>query len=145
VGKFHIVLVEDSETDTFLVREAFLHHHIDFRLDVLADGEKALEFIHRLDAEATQPCPDFFMLDLNLPKVSGDLVLQQIRKSERCKGAPVMIITSSSSPRDRMDMMRMGATYYFQKPSRLAEFMELGGVVRKLLTASDDLPADSPT
>jgi DNA-binding response OmpR family regulator len=139
---FHIVLVEDSETDAFLVREAFRHHHLDVRLDVLADGELAVDFVDGLDAGEPHPCPDFFMLDLNLPKVSGDILLKQIRKSRRCSQVPVMIITSSSSPRDQEEMMRLGATYYFHKPSRLAEFINLGAVVSDLLNSPAAAPGD---
>jgi DNA-binding response OmpR family regulator len=139
---FHIVLVEDSETDAFLVREAFRHHRLDFRLDVLADGELAVDFVDRLDAGEPQHCPDFFMLDLNLPKVTGDVLLKLIRKSRRCSQVPVMIITSSSSPRDEEEMMRLGATCYFHKPSRLSEFLNLGAVVSDLLNRPGTPPGD---
>jgi DNA-binding response OmpR family regulator len=139
---FHIVLVEDSETDAFLVREAFRHHHLDCRLEVLLDGEAAVDFVAQLDAGEPRPCPDFFMLDLNLPKVTGDILLQQIRKSRRCSQVPVMIITSSTSPRDKDEMMRLGATCYFQKPSRLDEFLRLGSVISDLLTRPANAPAD---
>ena len=139
---FHIVLVEDSETDAFLVREAFRHHRLDFRLDVLLDGELAADFVHGLDVGETPPCPDFFMLDVNLPKVSGDILLKQIRNSRRCSQVPVMIITSSSSPRDQEEMLRLGATYYFHKPSRLAEFINLGAVVSDLLNRPGAAPVD---
>lgn len=139
---FHIVLVEDSETDVFLVREAFRHHRLDFRLDVLLDGELAVNFVDGLDAGEPRPCPDFFMLDLNLPKVSGDILLKLIRKSRRCSQVPVMIITSSSSPRDQEEMMRLGATCYFHKPSRLADFLNLGAVVSDLLKRRDTAPSN---
>ena len=139
---FHIVLVEDSETDAFLVREAFRHHRLDVRLDVLADGELAVDFVDGLDAGEPRPCPDFFMLDLNLPKVTGDVLLKLIRKSQRCSQVPVMIITSSSSPRDEEQMMRLGATCYFQKPSRLSEFLNLGAVVSDLLNHPGSAPGN---
>ena len=130
---YYVVLVEDGEADAFLVREAFRQHHLDCRLDVIADGEKAAEFVATLDRQESHPCPQLFLLDLNLPKFSGDVVLQQIRKSRRCGQVPVMILTSSRFPRDEAELMRLGATSYFQKPSRLDEFLRLGEVVRELL------------
>src|SRR6185295_3453176 len=123
-------------------REAFRHHHLDVRLDVLADGELAVNFVDGLDGGEPHPCPDFFMLDLNLPKVTGDVLLKLIRKSRRCSQVPVMIITSSSSPRDEEEMMRLGATCYFQKPSRLSEFLNLGAVVSDLLNHPGTAPGN---
>jgi DNA-binding response OmpR family regulator len=129
----YVVLVEDGEADAFMVREAFRQHQIDGRLDVIADGEKAVEFVEMLDTQESHPCPQLYLLDLNLPKFSGDVVLQQIRKSRRCGQVPVIILTSSRFPRDEAELMQLGATCYFQKPSRLDEFLRLGGVVRELL------------
>ena len=109
---------------------------------MLADGELAVDFVDGLDAGEPHHCPDFFMLDLNLPKVTGDVLLKLIRKSRRCSQVPVMIITSSSSPRDEEEMMRLGATCYFHKPSRLSEFLNLGAVVSDLLNRPGTPPGD---
>jgi len=69
-------------------------------------------------------------------------LLKLIRKSRRCSQVPVMIITSSSSPRDEEEMMRLGATCYFHKPSRLSEFLNLGAVVSDLLNLPGTPPGD---
>jgi DNA-binding response OmpR family regulator len=49
---------------------------------------------------------------------------------------PVVIVTSSDSPKDKSQTTLLGATAYFRKPSRLDEFMMLGGLVRRLLATS---------
>ncbi len=130
---FTIVLVEDAEPDVFLVREALRQAGLNFQLNVLDDGEKAVDFIDTLDADQSVMCPNLILLDLNLPKRSGDQILERMRRSARCGGIPVVVVTSSDSSKDRAETSRLGATHYFRKPSRLDEFMQLGPLVRDLL------------
>jgi DNA-binding response OmpR family regulator len=129
----NILLIEDAEPDVFLVREALKNAGLDFELNVLDDGEKAVDFIDTLDRNAEKKCPELVLLDLNLPKRTGDQILEHMRHSGRCKNVPVVIVTSSDSPRDKAEASRLGATQYFRKPSRLDEFMRLGTLVRKLV------------
>lgn len=130
---FNILLIEDAEPDVFLVREALKNAGLDFELNVLDDGEKAIEYIDRLDRNHSAACPQLVLLDLNLPKRTGDQILEHMRHSDRCKHVPVVVVTSSDSPRDKAEASRLGATRYFRKPSRLDEFMELGPMVRELV------------
>ncbi|HUA83845.1 MAG TPA: response regulator [Bryobacteraceae bacterium] len=128
-----ILLIEDAEPDVFLVREALRQAGIACQLKVLDDGEKAVDFIDGLDENSATPCPNVVLLDLNLPKRSGDQILEHMRQSERCRDVPVVIVTSSDSPKDREQTSRLGATFYFRKPSRLDEFMKLGPLVGEIL------------
>lgn len=134
-----ILLVEDTEPDVYLVREALKQAGLDFKLKVFEDGEKAVEFIEMLDRNSSEACPHLVLLDLNLPKKSGEQVLERMRQSPRCGRLPVIIVTSSDSPKDKSQAARLGATQYFRKPSRLDEFMKLGPLVRQLLANSQSL------
>jgi chemotaxis family two-component system response regulator Rcp1 len=131
----NILLIEDADPDVFLVREALKSAGLDFQLTVLDDGEKAIHFIDALDRNGNEVCPQVILLDLNLPRCSGDEILDHIRHSERCKNVPVLVITSSDSPRDKVNVASLGASNYFRKPSRLDEFMRLGPLVRELVEA----------
>ena len=128
-----ILLVEDTEPDVFLVREALRQAGLKFQLRVFDDGEKAVDFIDTLDRDKREVCPNLVLLDLNLPKKTGEQVLERMRRSPRCGTLPVIIVTSSDSPKDKAHTARLGATQYFRKPSRLDEFMKLGPLVRDLL------------
>lgn len=137
-----IVLVEDAAADVFLVREALLLGGLDFSLRVLDDGEKAIEFIEKVEEDHTEECPHLVLLDLNLPKKSGTQVLERMRQSQRCGRVPVIVLTSSDSPKDKEQTALLGANQYFRKPSKLAEFMRLGEIVRDLLrSGTPDLPS----
>jgi DNA-binding response OmpR family regulator len=127
-----IVLVEDAEPDVLLVREALESNHLKFDLCVLEDGEKAVDYIDRLDGNQVD-VPHLFLLDLNLPRKNGGQVLERLRQSGKWSHIPVVILTSSDSPRDKAKASEYQATEYFQKPSRLEDFMKLGVLVGRLL------------
>lgn len=98
------------------------------------DGEQAIGFVTRLDADANATCPSLFVIDLNLPRMSGLEVLERLRQSKSCALTPVLIITSSDAEKDRAESAARGATAYFTKPSGYAAFLKLGEVIQKLLS-----------
>lgn len=128
-----VLLVEDSPADANLVEEALAAQQLDSALQVLSDGAKAIEFIERMDADDRHPCPDLVLLDLNLPKVSGEEILQRLQQSPRRQRVKVLVISSSTAAADRDRAIALGAVGYFPKPSNLDQFMELGPKVRDLL------------
>jgi CheY-like chemotaxis protein len=130
-----ILLVEDSPADIYIVRESLKKHLKDIDLQVLSDGEKAFALIEATEADEAAPPPAILILDLNLPKRSGQEILQRVRESSKMGSIPVVIFTSSDSPADRAETTRLGATAYFRKPADLEEFMCLGKVVESVLTA----------
>ena len=129
-----VLLAEDNPGDVFLVRRALEKHGLrDVELVVVEDGQAALRYIERVDADDSVACPNLALLDLNLPRATGSRILTRIRQSRRCSGIPIIIVTSSDSPLDRDAASQLGATAYFQKPGDLAGFMRLGQVVRDAL------------
>ncbi len=130
-----ILLAEDNPADVFLLERALNKHLLDFELRVFADGEKAVRFIDAVDADDSTAPPALILADLNLPKKGGLELLQFVRKSKRSGRVPFLILTSSDSPVDREETARFGATGYFCKPSSLAEFMEIGRIIKEALAA----------
>jgi CheY-like chemotaxis protein len=134
---YQVLLAEDNQGDVFLVREALRVHGIPFEMHVASDGPEVESYIESLGRKGDDPlCPDVFLLDLNLPKVDGHEILREFRQHPVCSEVPVVVITSSDSPKDRERARLLGATVYFRKPSDLAEYMTLGSVVRELLGAN---------
>lgn len=126
-------MIEDNPPDVLLVKEALSEHRLDIDMENFRDGEHAIRFINRLDKDDALPSPALFLLDLNIPTRNGEEVLTEIRRSRRCATTPVIVITSSNSPRDRQLTQSLGANHYFCKPSDYDAFMKLGEVVQKLL------------
>jgi CheY-like chemotaxis protein len=128
-----ILLIEDSSADVYIVRESLTKHLKDFDLQVVNDGEMAFKWIEAADLDPSVPCPSLMLLDLNLPKRSGQEILRRMRQSPRCGTVPIVILTSSDSPADRAETAKLGATAYFRKPPDLEEFMQIGMVVGRVL------------
>ncbi len=130
-----ILLAEDNPADARLVRKALEEHGVEGEILVIADGERAIEFIQGLDSDRSVACPDLAIIDLNLPKRPGREVLECMRRSDRCRRVPVVILSSSDAERDRADAVRFGATRYIRKPSRLEEFLSLGAIFKAALVS----------
>ena len=125
--------MEDNKGDVFLIREALETAGVDADLFVVHNGNDATRFFDAADRDENAPCPHLVLLDLNLPKKSGDQVLAHMRNSMRCRNAMVMIVTSSDLAVERRTLTALGATAYFRKPSEYAKFLQLGPIVKSLL------------
>jgi CheY-like chemotaxis protein len=131
-GPIRALLAEDNPGDVLLIREALTLAGLEFQLDVMQDGEQISNFMDRIDEEGL-PRPHVVLLDLNLPRRTGDEILLKMRQSPEWTGVPVVVVTSSNSPYDRDRAARLGANHYFRKPADYEEFMRLGAVVRSVI------------
>jgi CheY-like chemotaxis protein len=128
---FEILLAEDNPGDVLLFREALNSRGLSCNVVEAADGQKAIALLG--DQASTAWRPDLIVLDVNLPKENGDVVLRHVRRQERLNDVPVIMLTSSASPADRAMAMGLGATLYLQKSSDLNELLDLGKIVEGVL------------
>jgi two-component system, chemotaxis family, response regulator Rcp1 len=135
-----VLLADDNPSDIYLIREALREHDVDCVLQVVTDGKEALGVISN-EAGNTDPGSfSLIILDLNLPRHDGIEILQKLRESARLEHVPVVVLTSSDSPRDRILANELGATRYLRKPSSLDEFLNLGAVFKDLLGQTKTMP-----
>ncbi len=129
-----VLLAEDNPGDVMLVRDALQQQYPDCELVVVDDGDKIRAF---LDARAEHgPGPDVLLLDLNLPRVEGPDMFRLLREHPCCSDVPLIVITSSDSPRDRAWTEEFRVAHYFRKPSNYDAYMELGTLVRSAVANS---------
>jgi two-component system, chemotaxis family, response regulator Rcp1 len=131
-GMSKILVAEDNPADVYLIRAALQEHGVDLPLQVAADGREVLQIICQLEGMAETQL-NLIILDLNLPRHDGIEILQRLRESERLSRVPVVVLTSSDSPRDRILASELGAASYLRKPSSLEQFLGLGAVFKELL------------
>jgi CheY-like chemotaxis protein len=122
--KLKILVVEDNKADADLLCEMVLGR-IDCVLDVVQDGEMAVDYLQGSGKYSTETPPDLVLLDLNLPKVSGREVLQRVKQDENLRRTPILVLTSSGAERDILDCYNLNANCYVQKPSDLEELDRL--------------------
>ncbi|HQS52992.1 MAG: two-component system response regulator [Sphingobacteriales bacterium 17-39-43] len=118
----HILLVEDNQGDILLILDAFEEGKITNQTTVIKDGKSAIDFL--ADNLNSGKLPDLVMLDVNLPKKNGHEVLSYIKTSEHLKSLPVIMLTTSSSPRDIKLSYQNHANCYITKPVGAADFMD---------------------
>jgi CheY-like chemotaxis protein len=120
-----ILLVEDDPDDVRLFQEALREGSFRPSLHIVEDGAEALDFLHRRDRWATAPAPDLVILDLNLPRVNGHQVLQEVKGDPRLARIPVVVFTTSSRREDIDGAYTRGANAYITKPMSFDRLLEI--------------------
>jgi two-component system, response regulator len=123
INPAYILLVEDNPDDEKLTLRALRQSEIPNETVVARDGEEACNFLFA-DAPSDQRMPDLVLLDLKLPKVGGLEILQRMRRDDRTKSVPIVILTSSDEERDIMMSYNLGANSYIRKPVDYTQFIE---------------------
>ena len=122
-----ILLVEDNPQDAELTIRALKKRHLANRLFVVEDGAEALDFIFcrgKYEGRDFIQPPKVVILDLKLPKVSGLEVLRALKKDERTRLIPVVIVTSSQEDPDIKTAYDLGANSYVVKPMDFEAFAD---------------------
>ncbi len=106
-----LVADDDRPVASFIAKGLTAEHYV---VDVAGDGEEALFLAQHYDY-------DLLILDLNLPKLDGLSVLQQIRARKPQLG--VLVLTGKIDVGDRVRGLDLGADDYLTKPFSLAELL----------------------
>lgn len=114
-----VLLVEDNSGDVAFTRRAFQGYPVKF--EVAKDGEAALVRLF----STSQPVIDLVLLDLNLPRVSGWDVLEQVKSSPITRSIPIIVLSSSESEVDIARAYARHANAYLVKPATPDRFRKL--------------------
>jgi CheY-like chemotaxis protein len=118
-----ILLVEDDLVDVKTVKRAFKENHITNKLDVVYNGEEALEYLNGCDSSSKR-LPGLILLDLNMPVMNGVEFLEVAKKDKKFKSIPVIVLTTSQEDSDRMESYNLGVAGYIIKPVEFEKFVE---------------------
>jgi len=132
-----ILLVEDSLGDVGLIREALATCEAQVELRVARDGMEALD---KLDRGAYAERPDLILLDLNLPRMDGRELLVRLKADPELRAIPVIVLTSSSAPRDVAKAYSLHANCYLVKPPDLAGIERVMSLVNDFWLKTVKLP-----
>ncbi len=134
VRAVHILVIEDNGSDVFLLERALKKQDLQFELVHLLNGSQGLAFIRGQGAYAEAAIPNLILIDLNLSKYTGMDLLREIRCTQRLDGVPVCVWSSSHSRRDEALLQDLGVSLFINKPSGVSQFMEIGKMIRDLLS-----------
>jgi PAS domain S-box-containing protein len=107
-GALHVLYVEDNPANIALMTR-IVQLRAGARLTIATTGEEGL-------AVAADAVPDLVLLDLHLPDVRGDEVLQRLRLHPATHDVPVVIVTADATPGVRQRLEGLGADGFLTKP-----------------------------
>jgi CheY-like chemotaxis protein len=123
-----ILVIEDNEGDIQMLRFALDQQEEDYELEILRDGEAALQFVHENRTGVREPEPCVIVLDLHLPRYDGIAILHAIREAPSLEHIQVVVLSGQADPRQKTELSRLGA-FYRAKPSTLSELSELAAEI----------------
>ncbi len=115
----HIMLVDDDRDDIELFQSAVKECSLNIKVSIAKNGQMLLELLEK------EAVPDFIVLDLNMPGISGYDCLKAIRKNQKYNNVVIMILSTSSSEKDIDYCLANGANYYVVKPESLNALSKL--------------------
>jgi CheY-like chemotaxis protein len=120
-----ILYAEDNLNDIELTLAAFAENNLANAVDVVRDGQEALDYLNRSGKYQNRPPepPVVILLDIKMPKIDGIDVLKQIKQSQALKSIPVVMLTSSQIETDLVKSYELGANAFVIKPIDFTEFM----------------------
>ncbi|MBI3695533.1 MAG: response regulator [Acidobacteria bacterium] len=120
-----ILLVEDEVGDQILTQEAFKSLKTPHDLRIVPDGQEALDYLFGGGsyAQSPPPRPDLILLDLNMPRVSGQQVAERIRADSRLRKIPIVVLTTSRRQEDVLQAYGRGVVSFITKPLDFQQFM----------------------
>jgi len=123
----NILLVEDEEAHAELVKRAIRKAGNANRIDIVIDGEEALDYLYNRDKfkdKEKYPVPGLILLDIKLPGIDGIEVLTKIKEDSTLKKIPVIMLTTSEREEDIVRSYEHYANSYLTKPVGFKAFEE---------------------
>ncbi|MEU4775427.1 response regulator [Micromonospora sp. NPDC023633] len=124
-----ILVVDDDPGDVLMIEEALADSDVDKVIDVVSDGQEAMEFLRREGRHTDARRPDVILLDLNMPRMDGRQVLGEVKSDEDLRTIPIVVLTTSNADTDIVGSYTLQANAYVTKPIDLDDFND---VVRRI-------------
>jgi CheY-like chemotaxis protein len=124
-----ILVVDDDPGDVLMIEEALADSDVEKVIDVVSDGQEAMEFLRREGRHTDARRPDVILLDLNMPRMDGRQVLGEVKSDDDLRTIPIVVLTTSNADTDIVGSYTLQANAYVTKPIDLDDFND---VVRRI-------------
>lgn len=126
-----ILYIEDNLADIRLFEEAISYQKLAIDLNYVTDGQEMLDYFEEKKAGHYKNLPSLIITDLNLPKISGQRVIQVIKSDPVFKKIPVVVFTTSNLSTDIDKSYEFGANAYMHKPLDIDRVFEVVDLIDK--------------
>ena len=127
----HILLVDDDDVDVMNVQRAFKRNNILNPLYVASDGLEALKLLRGEGGTKIPSERRLILLDLNMPRMNGLEFLRELREDPDLRALTVVVLTTSSDERDKIEAYNLNVAGYILKPVTFAAFVEAMSALNK--------------
>ena len=131
---FIILVVEDEDSDFYLLERAFRKNNIQNPIIRAKDGLEGLHYLQGSNEYSDRekfPFPDVVILDLKTPRMTGLELLEWIREHPECRVIPTVIMSSSQQDADIEKAYQLGANTYFVKPTNFQDLVDLTASIQE--------------
>lgn len=124
-----VFIVDDDPDDRESIRDAFVANNHDHDYVFMENGNLLLEF---LSVQPASDHPAIILLDLNMPGKDGKEILKEIKEHSTLRKIPIVIITTSSSEKDRDVAYELGANCFVTKPDSFRDLLQVTDSIARL-------------
>lgn len=124
-----VLLVEDNDDDVELTKIGFKRAKFAVNLRNVRNGEECMAFLRKEGKYADAPTPDLILLDLNMPRMDGREVLEEVTHDEHLNHLPIVVLTTSDAHKDVLMSYKLRCNSYIVKP---IDFQNFSKVIQSL-------------
>lgn len=125
MNPIQVLMVDDDPADVLLTRRALKKSKLFIEMAHAHDGVEALARLRREGKHAETVLPDLVLLDLNMPRMGGLEMLEEMKGDPTLSKIPVVVLTTSDNTSDVETAYLQHANSYVQKPVDLATFTQI--------------------
>lgn len=116
-----VVVIDDDVDDLEIIRHVLKTFNPNIHCITYSNSVDAIRDL----VKKKSIIPDYIFIDINMPMISGPECLSEIRKIEALDDVSIIMFSTTMLAVDTVKLMKMGATYTFQKPSSMAGYFEI--------------------
>jgi CheY-like chemotaxis protein len=141
-----ILIAEDDDDDFLLTEQALREAKLLNPLQRALDGQELMDYLERRGPyrdHAAYPAPAIILLDLNMPRKDGREALREIKRSEKLRHLPVIVLTTSKAEEDIVRSYDLGVNSFVIKPVTFGGLVDAVKVLGRYWFELVKLPPES--
>lgn len=140
-----ILLIEDDDDHAELVKIAMESNNGGNQLNRVRNGVEGLAYLNQESPYEDAERPDIILLDLNMPMVNGQEVIQRVKANDDLRSIPIIVLTTSNAEQDRVRAYESNANSYLVKPIDFSSFREMIADLERYWTVWNQSPSQHTT
>ena len=129
-----VLIADDDTDDCLIIMEAWEETGLGNELRFVQDGNELMNYLyhrHQFSTHEASPRPGLILLDLSMPKKNGLEALEEIKSDLELKDIPIIVLSTSQTPKEASEAYALGAYGFVTKPSTFQDYLNVMRDVRQ--------------